>query len=267
VKQLCIIAHGRDNCGWGFVNLLVSGGGTLKPNPSQTERLMKKNMKWFTGALAIVGGLAIVNSVRAQSVVNFSTINPSTLSSGNSDGNALYAGWATATITSQPTGLEFNSSGYGSGHLQLSTPLTLNANDTIATLTLTINSYGGDTGVTASGIYTGLPFVLDDSLASPPTLGGYSGPGNAGNDPGASWSGNVVTLTQALSSAEVTAIQTGNDVLTGFNLEVDPASDESDPYDITFNSLVLSPAAVPEPASMALAGVGAACFMFLRRRK
>ena len=225
---------------------------------------MKQNMKWFTGAMAIVGGLAVANSVSAQSVVNFSTINPSTL---NTSPNAMYANWATATFTSQPTGLEVNSSGYGSGHLQLSTPVTLNVNDTIATLTLTVNSYGGATGATASGIYTGLPFVLDDNLASPPTLGGYSGPGNAGNDPGASWNGNVVTLTQALTSAEVTAIQAGDDVLTGFNLEVDPASDETDPYDITFNSLVLSPSAVPEPAPMALAGLGAACLMFLRRRK
>jgi len=207
-----------------------------------------------------------VSSVRAQSVINFSTINPSTLSSGNSDGNALYAGWATATITSQPTGLEFNSSGYGSGHLQLSTPVTLNANDTIATLTLTINSYGGATGATASGIYTGLPFILGDNSGSA-TLGGYSGPGNAGNDPGASWNGNVVTLTQTLTAAEVTAIQAGNDAIYTIGLEVDPASAETVPYDITYDSLVLSPAAVPEPAPMALAGVGAACFMFLRRRR
>ena len=224
---------------------------------------MKQNMKWFTGALAVAGSLAIVSSVRAQSVINFSTINPSTL---NTSPNALDAGWASATITSQPTGLEVVSTGYGSDYYVVPIAQTLNVNDTIATLTLTINSFGGATGATASGLYTGLPFILNDNSGSV-TLGGYSGPGNAGNDPGASWNGNVVTLTQTLSSAEVTAIQAGNDAIYSFGLEVDPASAETVPYDITFNSLVLSPAAVPEPAPMALTGMGAACLMFLRRRK
>jgi len=234
------------------------------PNPSQTERPMKQNMKWFTGALAVAGGLAVANSVSAQSVVNLSTINPSTL---NTSPNALYASWASGTFTSQPTGLEVASTGYGSDYYVIPTPVTLNVNDTIATLTLTINSYGGATGATASGIYVGLPFILGDNSGST-TLGGYSGPGNAGTDPGASWNGNVVTLTQELSSAEITAIQAGDDAIYTIGLETDPTgAAATDPYDITFNSLVLSPAATPEPAPMALAGMGAVCLMFLRRRK
>jgi hypothetical protein len=224
---------------------------------------MKQNLKWFTGVLAVAGGLAVANSVSAQSVVNLSTINPSTL---DVSPNALYPSWNAATITSQLTGLEVAATGYGSLYYVIPTPVTLNANDTLATLTLTINSYGGATGATASSIYIGLPFILGDNSGST-TLGGYSGPGNAGNDPGASWNGNVVTLTQELSSPEITAIQAGDDAIYTIGLETDPASAETDPYDITFNSLVLSPAATPEPAPMALAGMGAACLMFLRRRK
>lgn len=213
---------------------------------------MKQYMKWLTGTLIVVGGLAIVSPVGAQSVINFSTINPSTLTTG---GSALYAGWATATFTSQSTGLEVNSSGYGSDYYAVPTPVTLATNDTLATLTLTLNDFGAVPALTTFGIYVGLPFILNDSSNSV-TLGGYSGPGNPGNDPGATWTTNVVdgvsnlvcTETIDLPAKMVATIQAGGDVFTGFNLECDPASDEADFYDITFNSLVLSaPAPVGSP--------------------
>jgi len=212
---------------------------------------MKQYMKWLTGALVVAGGLAIVSPVRAQSVINFSTINPSTL---NTSPNALYAGWASATFTSQPTGLEVNSSGYGSDYYVVPTAQTLNVNDTLVTLTLTVNSFGAVPALTTSGIYVGLPFILNDNSGAV-TLGGYSGPGNPGNDPGATWTTNVVdgvsnlvcTETLNLTAGEVAAIQAGDDAIYGFNLEVDPSSDEADSYDITFNSLVLS---APAPVGL-----------------
>jgi hypothetical protein len=212
---------------------------------------MKQYMKWLTGALVVAGGLAIVSPVHAQSVVNLSTIDPSTLTVSP---NALYADWATATFTSQPTGLEVNSSGYGSGYYVVPTAQTLATNDTLATLTLTVNSFGAVPALTTSGIYIGLPFILNDNSGAV-TFGGYSGPGNPGNDPAATWTTNVVdevtnlvvTQTVNLTTAEVAAIQAGNDAIYSFNLEVDPASDEADFYDITFNSLVLS---APAPVGL-----------------
>jgi hypothetical protein len=208
---------------------------------------MKQYMKWLTGALVVVGGLAIVSPVHAQSVIDFSTINPSTL---NTSPNAVYANWATATFTSQPTGLEVNSSGYGSDYYVVPTPVTLATNDTMVTLTLTVNSFGAEPALMTSGIYVGLPFILDDSSNSV-TLGGYSGPGNPGNDPGAVWTTNVVdgvtnlvmAETLNLTAGELADIRAGGDAIYGFNLECDPASDEGDFYDITFNSLVLSASA------------------------
>jgi hypothetical protein len=218
---------------------------------------MKQYMKWLTGTLVVVGGLAIVSPVGAQSVINFSTIDPSTLTVSP---DAMYANWATATITSQPTGLEFNSSGYGSGYIHVPTPQTLATNDTMVTLTMTLNSFGAVPALTTSGIYIGLPFILDDNSNSV-TLGGYSGPGNPGNDPGAAWTTNVVdgvsnlvcTETIDLPAAVLATIKAGGDAITGFNLEVDPASDEADFYDITFNSFVLSaPAPTGSPTIAAL---------------
>jgi hypothetical protein len=213
---------------------------------------MKQYMKWLTGALVVVGGLAIVSPVHAQSVINFSTINPSTLNTG---GNALYANWATATFTSQPTGLEVNSSGYGSDYYAVPAPVTLATNDTMVTLTLTVNSFGAVPALTTFGIYVGLPFYLDDNSNSAVSFGGYSGPGNPGNDPGAVWTTNVVdgvsnlvcTQTLNLTPAILATIRAGGDAITGFNLQVDPSSDEADFYDITFNSLVLS---APAPVGL-----------------
>ena len=221
---------------------------------------MKQYMKWLTGTLVVVGGLAIVSPVGAQSVINFSTIDPSTLTVSP---DAMYANWATATITSQPTGLEFNSSGYGSGYYAVPTPQTLATNDTMVTLTMTLNSFGAVPALTTSGIYIGLPFILDDNSNSV-TLGGYSGPGNPGNDPGAAWTTNVVdgvsnlvcTETIDLPAAVLATIKAGGDAITGFNLEVDPASDEADFYDITFNSFVLSAPAPTGSPTIAAAQSG-----------
>ena len=53
-------------------------------------------------------------------------------------------------------------------------------------------------------------------------------------------------------------------IINGMNFQIDPAN-VSGNYDITFNSLVLSP--VPEPATLALVGLGAAGLLAFRRRK
>jgi hypothetical protein len=216
---------------------------------------MKQQTKWFTVALAVAGGLAMAGSAQAQSVADFSAISPGSIT-------ALYPSWDTATITSQPTGLEVNAVGYGSLYDSLSSPVTMNANDTMVTLTFTVNSPD-----VSSISWIGTPFAINDNSGNV-FYGGYSASGNGGSDPGTTWNGNVVTETEALTAGQLTDIQTGTDVIYSFNLETDPASFTGPPaYDITFNSIVLSPAAVPEPMTLALVGLGAAGLVAFRRRK
>ena len=224
---------------------------------------MKQHAKYLASALAAACTFAIAASATAQSVTGtpyLSNIDPTTL---NNSPNATYAGWnGGATFTSLAAGLEVASGGYGSLYYVVpgNEVQTLNPNDTVATLTFTVNS------PSVSDIYwMGTPFILNDNYGST-TLGGYSASGNGGSDPGTTWNGNVVTETETLSAGEIAAIQAGNDAIYSFNLETDPAAFNGPPiYDITFNSLTLSP--VPEPATLALAAMGAAGFLVARRRK
>jgi hypothetical protein len=219
---------------------------------------MKQTTKWLAVGLAVAGGLASAGSSYAQSVVDFTTINPSTL---NSSPDALYAGWAGATFTSTLTGLEVHATNYGSLYFVVPSAQTLNTADTKVTLTLTFNS-----PIVGNINWVGTPFIMNDNSTGSSTYAGYSASGNGGSDPGTHWNGNVVTETENLSAAQLTAVQAGGDAIYSFNLEVDPASFAGPPiYDVTFNSLVLSP--VPEPGTMALAGLGLSGLLVFRRRK
>lgn len=245
---------------------LIFSGGTLntKNSGQKKKSLMKHHTNWFATAIAVASGLVIANSGQAQSVTGtpyLSNMNPSTL---NTPPSALYANWASAaTFTSLPTGLEVNSGGYGSLYyvIPAGDVQTLNPMDTIATLTFTVN------GDVSKFRWVGTPFILNDNSGAQ-LYGGYSGPGNPGSDAGTVWNGNVVTMTEHLSAGQLAAVQTGTDAIYSFNLQFDPADVGPPPiYDITFNSLVLSPEIVPEPASLALFGLGAACLLPFRRRK
>ena len=180
-----------------------------------------------------------------------------------------------SVIGSGPTGFNVNIPGghFGSMGYVLPTPLALNPGLTTATLTLTVNS-----PVPAqTSDWLGIPFQLTDNSGQV-TYGGYAGMfGYAATQSPAtiSWSpdGNTVTETVSLGSsttgggpAQLAAIQAGGDVLSVFNLELDPAvlPPGVSAYNVTFDSLVLS---VPEPSSLALAGLGAAALLVVRRRK
>lgn len=221
---------------------------------------MKPQTKWLATGLAIAGGLIAANSAQAQqSIMDFSTMDVNSFGLGT---NALYGNWGTVgTVAATPTGLEVNSGGYGSSYYAIpsSQAITANANDAQVTLTFTMNSNP------SLCVWVGTPFILDDSMGNSITYGGYSGDGNPGNPVGVTWNGNVVTETALLTGTQLADIQTGNDVITGFNFEFDPAVMTGAPvYDVTYNSIVLAP--VPEPGTFALAGLAAAGLVAWRRK-
>lgn len=223
---------------------------------------MKQQSKWFAAVLAVACGLAAAGSAQAQ-IIGLSGIDVSS--------QAGSSGWLTADFTSGSSvgsagtaGIEVqatSSGGYGYTYFDFggSAP-SINADSTQVTLTFTIN--GDPSGYN----WLGVPLNLNDGSGAPQYAGVYSGSGNPGNPANAVWNGNTASITYALNATQLTAIQTGSDVLYGFNTGVDPSGVPAN-YDITFNSLTFSPAPVPEPATLALFGLGAVGLLTVRRRK
>ena len=210
---------------------------------------MKQTSKYLVTALAVATGLVIADSAQAQAITGtpyLSNINPAAPS---------YSGyWATplATITSTPTGLEFNAPG-GSGSfstmyypIPASQQTTLNPLDNQVTFTFLWNSGNAVAGVNVL-------FALDDSL------GGVNYYGTGYNVPTPGLNSYTFPL-QAANQANVAA----GAVINGMNFQIDPANVLGN-YDITYSSITLSQ--VPEPTMLALAGMGTAGLLALRRRK
>jgi hypothetical protein len=227
---------------------------------------MKNHTKQLVAAIAVASGLVTASSAVAQDFLNgsptLSNMNPSTF---NTPPNATYGNWnnpAVTTFISLPSGLEVQSLGYGSMYYQPATPTPLNHNDSIATLTLTVNNVTP----AQSQVWIGVPFILHDSLGNAATYGGYAGEfGFADTGSGGAtgyWSGNVLTETAPLTAGMISDIQ-GGATIVGFNLQLDPAVYPGGFYDVTYNSLALT----PEPGSLALIGLGAAGLLLARRRK
>jgi hypothetical protein len=235
-------------------------------NPNGSK-LMKPYTKTFAALIVAAGSLAIWESAQAQYVTGtpyLSNMDPATFTTSP---NAVYPNWNTATFTDGTNGLRVqmsSSSGFGSMYYVIPSndvQYPLNPLDTLATLTLTFNSTSGGTSPNWIGVY----FGLNDNAGFTGNLGGYGGAGNPGNPSNWLWNGNTLTINATLPAAQLTAVQAGTDAIYSFNLGID-ASPLPSPgaYDVTFNSLVISP--IPEPTAAALFGFGAAAFLVFRRR-
>jgi hypothetical protein len=212
---------------------------------------MKQHTKWFATMLAAASALTIANSVQAQSVTG--TPNLSNIDTTFLNANA-FGTWTAATFTSVPTGLDVSVPGVGYSGTFYSIPLAqqtaLNPLDTQVTFDFTFNS--------PAGPYTGgvnVQFALDDSMGGSVIYG--TGYGNAFT------AGVMNSVTIPLTGANLANIGQGA-IINGVSFFIDPAN-IGNAYDITENSLTLTP--TPEPATLALVGLGAAGLLVIRRRK
>jgi hypothetical protein len=214
---------------------------------------MKQYTKWFATALAVAGGLIIVSSAQAQTITGtpfLSNIDPDDISPANA--------WLTsATFTSTPTGLEVaGDQGVGGfGQFFYSIPVgqqtALNPLDTQATIDFTFNS--------PAGPYVGgvaVVIALDDSMGG--VVFYSSGYNNAFS------AGTMNSVTFDLLAPNLGNIAAGA-LINGMSIQLDPGNIGPVPYDVTFNSITLTPA--PEPASLALVSLGVASLLVFRRRR
>ncbi len=213
-----------------------------------------KNTHVIATVAAISAGLLMAKSAQAQGITGGQYLQMATPLSG--DG---YSGnWNAGDVANTATGIEIvaptTTSTFGSFSTLYSPiaspqPNSAIAGDTKATFDFTFNSATFAAGVAVI-------FSLDDSLGNAEYYDfGY---------PNRTLGLNSVTVN--LNSTTLADIAAGA-VIDGFNLQMDPANISSPTYDVTFNSITLSGAPVPEPSTFAYSAFGAVAIWLFRRRK
>jgi hypothetical protein len=215
---------------------------------------MKQLTKYCAAALAVVCGLAATGPAQAQGITGTQY-----LSNISSNACSYSGNWAAngGTVTSTLTGLEITALGGSGSFSTLYYAIPGNqqaAANTAATSVIFDFTWNAPAGATTAGV--NILFALDDSMGG--TV--YYGTGYNVLTGGTSYS-----QTFALTGANAANIAAGA-VVNGMNLQIDPANVGAQMYDITFNSLTLSPSPTPEPAAMALSGLGFAGLLIFRRR-
>jgi hypothetical protein len=235
----------------------------MKKSVSHQTTVITRQFKYALVVFAIAAGSL---SAQAQYITGGQYLQNATTSGG-------YNGWSGAAISYNSTGIEVqnpDNSDYGGAYFVINSGVqTLNPADTQLILTFTLNGTP-----TAYNYFSPGQLVLND--ANTPNSGPYFfnmpyfgyeyNPNNANVTWNANGSTYTVTMNIGAQAPGLLAnIQAGNDSIYSFSLDLDPTGQVPSPWDITFNSIELAP--VPEPASLALFGLGAAGLLVIRRRK
>lgn len=235
---------------------------------------MKQNTKWLMTALAVAAGLIIANFAQAQYVLGNGA--SAGIASANAPGANLFTG---ANVTTA-NGLALSGSAYSwnewdipAGQQQAYNP---NDNQIIFTYTI-LSPTPSPAGGSGPWEWYGLQpligtYAAGDSGANLSRYFGYdgydlsygfpNGQGIANQDAGYVYNpaNQTVTETGSLSAANMADLAAGGTV-TFFQISMDPATVASG-FSFQIDSIEL----VPEPATMALAGLGLAGLLIARRR-
>ena len=235
---------------------------------------MKYNHTCLGTALAIAGGLIFANFAQAQFV----------LGNGASSGIAMGGGSFSTPNTTTATGLSLSGSGYNWGEWDIPVGQQQvygpGANKIIMNYTLLSPTPGIGAGGTGAWEWYSLQPLIDTVSPSDPggTLtryfgyDGWDGVYNPGGIPNGQGLGNqdatysynpanqTVTISAPLGAANMADLAAGGTV-NFFQMSMDPVTVASG-FSLQLNYIEL----VPEPATLALAGLGLAGLVIARRR-
>lgn len=249
---------------------------------------MKLNTKWLMTALAVAGGLIIANSVQAQYI----------LGNGAAAGIAMGGGSFSGPNTTDANGLALTVGAgdpynWGEWDIPVAQQVALNPGDNEIIFNYTILSpTPGTTGADYSNgaawtWYSLQPLLGDTSGGSynPVRYFGYdgynlsygfpNGQNTANQDPSYVYDAATQTVTEsgtltaaanvngsaAGGTAQIAAIAGGASIAF-FQISMNPTTTLPDGFSFRINYIEL----VPEPATMALVGLGLASLVIARRR-